>query len=113
MLLLAVASYRVKDKTYSSFEDRTTLATPSANVSAFVRAIIGRLLPPGTWGTGEAGAKNQRSFFRSIDQLVRRGKYESLSLHEALQGLTVSLVVFVSFVKLINVKGSACPMAMC
>jgi hypothetical protein len=64
----------------------TGFASSSGEVSGFVRAVIGRVIPNKFFGSGEA---NKNSVMRIVDHFVKLRRYESLSLHEALQGLKV------------------------
>lgn len=64
-------------------------ATTSANVSAFVRAVISRLIPHELWGTGPEGIENERLIMRSVNRFVILRRFEGLTLHEVLQGLKV------------------------
>lgn len=64
-------------------------ATTSANVSAFVRAVISRVVPHELWGTGPEGVENERLIMRSVNRFVILRRFEGLTLHEVLQGLKV------------------------
>ncbi len=65
-------------------------ATPSAMVSAFCRAVLSNLIPREFWGTGEVQIHNQRILYRNVGRFVELRRFESLSLHEVLQGMKVS-----------------------
>ncbi|KAF8252775.1 hypothetical protein K440DRAFT_360376 [Wilcoxina mikolae CBS 423.85] len=77
----------------SNCERFTEFASSSGEVSGFVRAVIGRVIPNNFFGSGEA---NKNSVMRIIDRFVKLRRYESLSLHEALQGLKVRQIPFMS-----------------
>ncbi|CCU74861.1 telomerase reverse transcriptase [Blumeria hordei DH14] len=64
-------------------------ATPVALVSSFCCAVLDNVIPPNFWGTTELQIRNRRTFYRNVDQFVKRRRYETLSLHEALQGLQI------------------------
>ncbi|EPQ64549.1 Bgt-2774 [Blumeria graminis f. sp. tritici] len=64
-------------------------ATPVALVSSFCCAILDNLIPPNFWGTTELQIRNRKTFYRNVDQFLKRRRYETLSLHEALQGLQI------------------------
>lgn len=64
-------------------------ATPPTAVSAFTRAVIARVVPNGFWGLGEVGEHNKQLLMRKVDQFIHFRKFESLSLHEILQGFKV------------------------
>jgi telomerase reverse transcriptase len=74
----------------------TALASPSSAVSAFVRSTLNRLIPGETWGEGEAGRANASWFLQSVDKFINRRKFESMTLQEALQGLKVSEMTWLS-----------------
>lgn len=65
-------------------------ATPSADVSAFCRAILSNIIPNGFWGEAEEGTSNKRAIMRYVDQFIKVRRYENLTLHAIFQGLKVS-----------------------
>jgi telomerase reverse transcriptase len=65
------------------------LATPVSSVSAFVRAVLKRLLPENTFGEGKAGQENSDRFSASVDTFIRQRRFESMTLHEVTQNLKV------------------------
>ena len=67
----------------------TDYATPAAAVSAFCRAVLQKLIPPGFYGVGEDGIANRRRVFAHVDGFIRMRRFESLSLHEVCTGLKV------------------------
>ena len=67
------------------------LATPHANVSAFCRAAVAKLLPNDLWGGREMGLENKRKVMNSIDKFVKLRRHDPMSLHEVFQGLKVRL----------------------
>ncbi|KAI9772335.1 MAG: hypothetical protein M1840_001084 [Geoglossum simile] len=77
------------DQPKQSFTD---FATPVAKVSAFCRAVIHNIIPGEFWGTGETGEWNERIMMRNVDRFVTLRRYESLALHEALQGLKITSI---------------------
>ncbi len=64
-------------------------ATPAAMVSAFCRAVLSHIIPPGFWGNGSDQAHNERVFQRNVDRFVELRRFETMSLHEVSQGLKV------------------------
>ena len=68
-----------------------TFAIPPAAVSAFARAVVARVIPDGFWGDGQVGESNKQLMMRKVDQFIVLRKFESLSLHEVLQGFKVGL----------------------
>ena len=69
--------------------DTILQATPPAQVSAFCRQAISKVLPAELWGDGETGARNRRVVMHSIDRFVRLRRYESLTLHDIMQKIKV------------------------
>ena len=66
-------------------------ATATADVSAFCRATLSRLIPSELWGTGEAGQANMKVIMRHVDRFIHARRFESLSLHAASEGLKVCI----------------------
>lgn len=82
-------------------EDRTKgelvdSATPSANVSAFCRAVLFKLIPDGFWGNGPDGVENKRVVMLNVDQFVQMRRFETLNLHEIYQGIKVIACSWIS-----------------
>ena len=65
-------------------------ATPTANVSAFCRAVMIRLVPNEFWGAAEDCSHNRKIVLWNVDQFIKLRKYENLTLHEVMDGLRVS-----------------------
>ncbi|KAI5804216.1 hypothetical protein DFH27DRAFT_554881 [Peziza echinospora] len=65
-----------------SFTDH---ATSVGEVSAFVAAVIRTVIPREFFG----GEENRRTIMRSVERFVRLRRFETLSLHDVLQGLKV------------------------
>ena len=68
------------------------LATPHADVSAFCRATVSKLIPDGFWGQGEPGRENKRIVMLNIDRFIRLRRFEQMSLHVVSQGLKARIV---------------------
>jgi telomerase reverse transcriptase len=66
-------------------------ATPTANVSAFCRSVLLTLIPTEFWGEGDTQAINKDVFMRSVDRFITLRRFETLSLHDAIQGMKVSI----------------------
>ncbi|CAK3842412.1 Telomerase reverse transcriptase [Lecanosticta acicola] len=62
-------------------------AADVAQVSAFCRAAVLQVFPKALWGSGEMAQNNVKKLKYDIDRFVRLRRYESLSLHDVLQGL--------------------------
>jgi telomerase reverse transcriptase len=67
-------------------------ATPAANVSAFCQSAMRKLLPRDTFGIGLDGIRNHSNFMACIDRFIRMRRFESLSLHEVVQGMKLACV---------------------
>lgn len=76
----------------STFEQ----ASASAEVSAFCRAAVRKVIPGAIWGVGDTAKHNTRQVMRSIDTFLRLRRYESLSLHDVLQGIRVHKVAWLA-----------------
>lgn len=63
------------------------LASGESNVSAFCRAVVSKVFPKALWGDGETGLRNARRVYENIDRFVRLRRFESMSLHDVLQGM--------------------------
>lgn len=64
-------------------------ATPTADVSAFCRAVLSKIIPRGFWGNGPEGSRNEAVVMRNVDLFIHLGRHERLSLHTVSQGLKV------------------------
>lgn len=71
----------------SGGERFTDFAASSGEASGFVRAVIGRIIPNEFFGS--RGSLNKDCLMRTVDRFLKLRRFESLSLHEALQGLKV------------------------
>lgn len=67
------------------------LASPSANVSAFCRAVLGRVIPDEFLGIGEDQTHNKQVLMKNVDRFVDLRRFETLSLHDAVQGMKVPI----------------------
>ncbi|KXT00977.1 hypothetical protein AC578_8192 [Pseudocercospora eumusae] len=82
---------RLKD-TQSLTSSSIHLSCNTANVSAFCRAAISAVFPARLWGDQEVRRQNLKIIHRSIDRFVRLRRYESLTLHNVLQGLRLDQI---------------------
>ena len=64
-------------------------STSHAGVSAFCRAVLLKLIPKKLWGKGSGGQWNLRRIMHQVDRFIRLRRFESLSLHDVLQGIKV------------------------
>jgi telomerase reverse transcriptase len=68
----------------------TDFATPASDVSAFCRAVLKNVMPKGCWGVNAQGVENEQLIMKAVDRFVHARKFESLTLHEVLDGIKVS-----------------------
>ncbi|KFY15261.1 hypothetical protein V491_05723 [Pseudogymnoascus sp. VKM F-3775] len=66
------------------------LASPSADVSAFCRAVLSRVIPDEFWGVGEDQTHNKQVLLKNVDRFVDLRRFETLSLHDVVQGMKVN-----------------------
>ena len=64
-------------------------ATPVSQVSAFCRSALANTIPLEFWGDGDTAVRNRSKVSLHIDRFVRARKYETVSLHDILDGLKV------------------------
>jgi telomerase reverse transcriptase len=75
----------------SSDQDSTFgQAAPLGHVSAFCRAAIRNIFPPEIFGDHEGETRNFAAIMRCVDSFVCLRRYETKSLHEVMQGITLS-----------------------
>jgi telomerase reverse transcriptase len=63
----------------------TDMACSTADVSAFCRAVVAKVLPNGFWGDDS----NKRVIMYWIDQFIALRRFESLNLHQVTQKIQV------------------------
>ena len=68
-------------------------ATLPADVSAFCRATLSRLIPNELWGIGEVGQENKNTIMCHVDRFVHARRFESLSLHVLSERLKVCMKI--------------------
>ncbi|KAF3481825.1 telomerase reverse transcriptase [Arthroderma uncinatum] len=74
----------------------TDFATPTHAVSAFCRAVLQNLIPYEMYGSGEEGVLNRNTVMRNVDKFVSLRRFETLSLHEVVQGLKIGCISWLS-----------------
>lgn len=62
-------------------------STPPEMVSMFCRSVIAKLLPKNALGTGSDGVHNLQIIMRRIDHFIKLRRFETLSLHQVMQGI--------------------------
>ncbi|KAJ6259859.1 hypothetical protein Dda_5503 [Drechslerella dactyloides] len=71
----------------ASLQDPILLyAASSHSVYTFLRAVLGNIIPLEFWGADKAALKNREIFFNHMEKFVKLRRYESLTLHNVLQG---------------------------
>lgn len=63
----------------------TDMACPTADVSAYCRAVVAKVIPHGFWG----GDGNKQVIMYWIDQFISLRRFESVSLHQVTQKIQV------------------------
>jgi len=61
----------------------TKFASSAGEVSGFVKAVVSRVIPNEFFGSED----NKEMLIRMVDRFVKLRRYESFSLHDAMQGL--------------------------
>ncbi|KAF3912145.1 hypothetical protein ABW21_db0205925 [Orbilia brochopaga] len=64
--------------------------TKSHNVYIFLRAVLGNIIPLEFWGIDKAAIRNRDVFFGHLERFVKLRRYESLTLHNVLQGFKIT-----------------------
>lgn len=67
-------------------------STSPEMISMFCRSVIKRLLPRNVLGTASDGAHNLRVILQRIDQFIKLRRFETLSLHQVMQGIRVKSI---------------------
>ncbi|EXJ61309.1 uncharacterized protein A1O5_11866 [Cladophialophora psammophila CBS 110553] len=81
-------------------------STPVARVSAFCRSVISHLLPRHAFGSGLEGEVNHGVMMKKIDEFIRMRRFESMSLHQAVQGIHITSIAWLSRPKSLHRKMS-------
>ena len=77
-------------------------ATPTKNVSAFCQSAMRKLLPRGAFGVGIEGAHNKSRFMACVDHFITMRRFESLSLHEVVQGMRLCCISWLRPVRIVK-----------
>lgn len=64
---------------------------PVSNVSAFCQAVLSKVIPHEFYGTGQVQHHNRRILMKNVDRFIRLRRFETISLHEVLQGWKAGL----------------------
>lgn len=90
----ALLDYYCPQRPLGAAEEASTFShacTPE-RVSAFCRAVVRNVFPPDVLGTSEEGKKNLDIVLRSIDRFIRLRRYETISLHDVMDGLAITQI---------------------
>ncbi|POS72887.1 telomerase reverse transcriptase [Diaporthe helianthi] len=74
------------------FSSMTELATPVSQVSAFCQAVLSKIIPHEFWGQGDVQTHNRAMLLKNVDRFVKLRRFETMSLHEVMQGLKVTQI---------------------
>ncbi|KAG6081498.1 hypothetical protein E4U16_007334 [Claviceps sp. LM84 group G4] len=77
-----------RDKSVQS-ESIVDLATSPSQVSSFCQAVLCRIIPNDFWGEGQIMEHNKAAILRQVDTFIRLRRFESISLHDIMQGLKI------------------------
>lgn len=80
-------------------------ATPTANVSAFCCSVLSTIIPDDFWGEGDMQVHNKGLFMKTVDRFIHVRRFETVSLHDAIQGMKVSLNRVVGLLHLVRLYG--------
>lgn len=85
-LPVATANIQTHSKSDASVSG---LAESVSNVSAFCQATLSKIIPREFWGLGDVQEHNHASFLRKVDSFIKLRRFETISLHEVMQGFKV------------------------
>jgi len=71
-------------------------ATPAEHVSSFCRAVLVKLLPKDTFGSGSDGSNNWHKIMHHLHTFISMRRFETVNLHELVQGLKVKSVTWLA-----------------
>lgn len=69
-----------------------SLATPAAQVSAYCRGVVDRILLSRFWGEGPTGVYNKTRIMNEIHRFVLMRRYESMTLHDVMHNMKIANV---------------------
>jgi telomerase reverse transcriptase len=64
-------------------------ATPITNVVVFCQRVLARVVPDQFFGHGDIAKHNRDILNRNVDKFIRLRRFETLTLHEVIQGMKV------------------------
>lgn len=65
------------------------LSSPASHVSAFCQSVVTNVVPDRFWGNESVQKHNKKHIMQKIDQFVHMRRFETMSLHEVMQGMKV------------------------
>lgn len=86
----------------TGYTSLTDLSVPVTSVSAFCQAVLSKIIPNEFYGLGGAQAHNRRIFLGNVDRFLKLRRFETISLHEVVQGLKVCVYANLSNVTAIK-----------
>ncbi|KAG6228390.1 hypothetical protein E4U26_001037 [Claviceps purpurea] len=78
-----------RDKSVQS-ESIVDLATSPSQVSSFCQAVLCSIMPNDFWGEDQIMEHNKAAILRQVDTFIRLRRFESISLHDIMQGLKIA-----------------------
>lgn len=65
---------------------------PVSNISAFCQAVLSSIIPNPFWGLkDDVQNHNRATFLRHVDRFIKLRRFETISLHEVMQGMKVGM----------------------
>ncbi|KAJ4421225.1 Telomerase reverse transcriptase [Gnomoniopsis sp. IMI 355080] len=86
-LSAATDTVQTQSKSYASL---IGLAESLSSVSAFCQAVLSKIIPHEFWGAGDVREHNRANFLKKIDCFIKLRRFETISLHEVLQGFKIT-----------------------
>lgn len=69
------------------------LATPASHVSAYCQAVLAKIIPDPFWGIDDVQKHNKATVMRKVDHFIKLRRFETVSLHEMLHKIKVTLLL--------------------
>ncbi|KAI1868579.1 uncharacterized protein JN550_006154 [Neoarthrinium moseri] len=95
-----------RTKTTTKSTSIVELSTSAASVSAFCQAAVSKILPVRFFGSGEVQRHNRSLILKKVDQFIRLRRFESMSLHEVMQGMRLTEIEWLAPPRLLTHKTS-------
>lgn len=88
-LLASTASRKGPAEIDTSKDPILLYSTNPHQVFTFLRAILSNIIPMEFWGTENSAIHHRNKFFGHLEQFIKLRRYETLTLHEVMQGFKV------------------------